>query len=141
MAKTLTRTVYVDGVAYGPASAIPEDVAKRITNPKVWADADAPAPAPAGVVPAASARPAGEPPSDSWTVKELKAFAKDHDVALGDSRAKEQILAVLAEAGHGVAPQGDGDEDGQEGAESDDDGDPAEAEDAGADQSPEGDES
>ena len=140
MAKRLTRTVFVDEVAYGPDSAIPEAVAKRITNPKVWADADVPAAAPAGVVPAASARPAGEPPSDSWTVKELKAFAKDHDVALGDSRAKEQILAVLAEAGHGAAPQGDGN-DGQEGAESDDDGDPAETEDAGAEQSPEGDES
>lgn len=140
MAKRLTRTVFVDDVAYGPDSAIPEAIAKRITNPKAWADADASAPAPAGVVPAA-ARPTGEPPNGDWTVKELRAFAKDHDVALGDSRAKEQILAVLAEAGHGVAPQGDGDEDGQEGAEPDDDGDPAEAEDAGADQSPEGDES
>lgn len=107
MAKTLTRTVYVDGVAYGPASAIPEDVAKRITNPKVWADADAPAPAPAGVVPATIAeRPADEPPSAEWTVRELKDFAKAEGIALGDARAKDQILAVLADAGH-AGPEGD----------------------------------
>ena len=30
MAKRLTRTVFVDGVAYGPASAIPEDVATQV---------------------------------------------------------------------------------------------------------------
>lgn len=107
MAKTLTRTVYVDGVAYGPASAIPEDVAKRITNPKAWADADAPAPAPAGVVPAAAAeRAADEPPSAEWTVRELKDFAKAEGIALGDARAKDQILAVLADAGH-AGPEGD----------------------------------
>ncbi|MEJ6544499.1 hypothetical protein PQI65_15025 [Brachybacterium paraconglomeratum] len=106
MAKTLTRTVYVDGVAYGPTSAIPEDVAKRITNPKAWADADAPAPAPAGVVPAAAERPADEPPSAEWTVRELKDFAKAEGIALGDARAKDQILAVLADAGH-AGPEGD----------------------------------
>lgn len=115
MAKTLTRTVYVDGVAYGPASAIPEDVAKRITNPKVWADADAPTPAPAGVVAVPGPqRPADEPPSDEWTVRELKDFAKAQGIALGDARAKDQILAVLAEAGHGADPAGDdaGEEEG-----------------------------
>ena len=108
MAKTLTRTVYVDGVAYGPASAIPEDVAKRITNPKAWADADAPAPAPAGVVQGAAERPADEPPSAEWTVRELKDFAKAEGIALGDARAKDQILAVLADAGH-AGPEGDDD--------------------------------
>lgn len=107
MAKTLTRTVYVDGVAYGPASAIPEDVAKRITNPKVWADADAPAPAPAGVAAAPAAlRSADEPPSLEWTVRELKDFAKAKGIALGEARAKDQILAVLADAGH-AAPEDD----------------------------------
>lgn len=109
MAKKLTRTVFVDGVAYGPASAIPEAVAKRITNPKAWGDADAPAPAPAGVVPAAAAanpRSTDEPPSAEWTVRELKDFAKAQGIALGESRAKDQILAVLADAGHGE-PSGD----------------------------------
>lgn len=110
MAKRLTRTVFVDGVAYGPASAIPEDVAKRITNPKVWADADASAPAPAGVVAAAGPqRPADEPPSDEWTVRELKDFAKAEGIALGDARAKDQILAVLADAGHGTPAGADDD--------------------------------
>jgi hypothetical protein len=125
MAKKLTRTVFVDGVAYGPASAIPADIAARITNPKVWADADAPAPAPAGVVTsgaADSARADDEPPSGEWTVRELKEFAKAQGIALGEARAKEQILAVLADAGHGAAadPSGDdGDAQGEddEGAE------------------------
>lgn len=116
MAKTLTRTVYVDGVAYGPASAIPEDVAKRITNPKAWADADAPAPTPAGVVQAAAERPADEPPSAEWTVRELKDFAKAEGIALGDARAKDQILAVLADAGHAGA---EGDDEGEDAAAAD----------------------
>lgn len=115
MAKRLTRTVFVDGKAYGPASAIPAEVASRITNPKVWIDDDAPAPAPAGVV-ADAERPADEPPSAEWTVRELKDFAKAQGIALGEARAKDQILAVLADAGHGVAvdpgpsEQGEGDD-------------------------------
>lgn len=128
MAKTLKRTVFVDEVAYGPSSAIPEAVAKRITNPKAWADADASAPAPAGVVSAPAEHPVDRPPSDDWTVKELKAFAKQHDVALGEARAKDQILVVLAEAGHGAAePAPEGAEDGQsedaDGEESEQDSD------------------
>lgn len=104
MAKKLTRTVFVDGVAYGPASAVPDDIAARITNPKAWVDADAPAPAPAGFVPAtASVRSLDEPPSLEWTVRELKDFAKAQGIALGENRAKDQILAVLATAGHGPA--------------------------------------
>lgn len=120
MAKRLTRTVFVDGVAYGPASAIPEDVAKRITNPKVWADADASASAPAGVVPAAAPeRSADEPPSLDWTVRELKDFAKAQGIALGEARAKDQILAVLAEAGHGAPAESDDDEPAGDEPESD----------------------
>lgn len=103
MAKKLTRTVFVDGVAYGPASTVPDDIAARITNPKAWVDADAPAPAPAGFVPApAPVRSFDEPPSLEWTVRELKDFAKAQGIALGEARAKEQILAVLATAGHGT---------------------------------------
>lgn len=103
MAKKLTRTVFVDGVAYGPASTVPDDIAARITNPKAWVDADAPAPAPAGFVPAtAPVRSLDEPPSLEWTVRELKDFAKAQGLALGEARAKEQILAVLATAGHGT---------------------------------------
>ena len=122
MEKRLTRTVFVDGVAYGPASAIPEAVAKRITNSKAWADADAPAPAPAGVVPSAAAdnpRSADEPPSGEWTVRELKDFAKAQGIALGEARAKDQILAVLADAGHGEPAAADPEADGADTGDAD----------------------
>lgn len=36
--KKLATYVHVDGVAYGPDSDVPADVAKQITNPKAWAD-------------------------------------------------------------------------------------------------------
>lgn len=39
--------------------------------------------------------PDGEP-SDSWTVAQLKAYAAEHDVDLGDAKNKPDILAVLA---------------------------------------------
>lgn len=32
----LARTVHVDGVAYGPGDPVPDDVAKKIRNPKAW---------------------------------------------------------------------------------------------------------
>lgn len=37
MARQLAFTVYVDGVAYGPDSDVPAEVAKRIDNPGAWA--------------------------------------------------------------------------------------------------------
>lgn len=42
MARRLNTFVYVEGVAYGPDSEVPDEVAERITAPGVWAD-EAPA--------------------------------------------------------------------------------------------------
>lgn len=36
--RKLTTYVHVDGQAYGPGDEVPADVAKRITNDKVWAE-------------------------------------------------------------------------------------------------------
>lgn len=36
--RRLATYVYVDGVAYGPESDLPAEVAKVITNPKAWED-------------------------------------------------------------------------------------------------------
>lgn len=110
MAKRLTRTVYIDGVAYGPASVIPADVAKRITNPTVWVDDDSEGAPDPGVQspPPAAARADGEPPSDDWTVKELRDYAKAHSITLGAAKAKPEILEVIAEHAAGEAPVGDG---------------------------------
>lgn len=35
--KKLATYVHVDGQEYGPDSDVPADVAKKITNPDVWA--------------------------------------------------------------------------------------------------------
>lgn len=100
MAKRLTRTVFIGGVAYGPASVIPEDIAAQITNPKVWADADASAPAPAGAVvggaqPVAPAGAEVPVPDAEATVKELRDYAKAKGITLGAAKAKPEILKVL----------------------------------------------
>lgn len=112
MAKRLTRTVYIGGEAYGPSSVIPADVAKRITNPNVWVDDDSEgAPDPGVQSPPPAARADGEPPSEDWTVKELRDYAKARSITLGDAKAKDAILAVLAEHTAGDAPAGDGADD------------------------------
>lgn len=127
MAKRLTRTVYIGGEAYGPSSVIPADVAKRITNPNVWVDDDSEgAPDPGVQSPPPAARADGEPPSEDWTVKELRDYAKARSITLGDAKAKDAILAVLAEHAAGGTPtEGDIDESdgpgaGGEESESDD---------------------
>lgn len=37
-------------------------------------------------------------PDSTWTVKELRAYARDHDITLGTVTSKGDILAVIAEA-------------------------------------------
>lgn len=98
MGKKLTRTVFVDDVAYGPASAIPAEVAARITNPTVWEDIDDES-APAGVVADTSGSAPGvgdvTVPDAESTVKELRDYAKATGVVLGTAKTKPEILAVL----------------------------------------------
>lgn len=38
MSRRLNTFVHVRGVVYGPADEVPDDIAKLITNPNVWAD-------------------------------------------------------------------------------------------------------
>lgn len=40
MVRKLEVSVWVDEVRYGPDKPVPDDVAKKITNPDVWADDD-----------------------------------------------------------------------------------------------------
>lgn len=42
MAARLAGFVHVDGVAYGPDSDVPADVAKRIVNPDAWEGGEVP---------------------------------------------------------------------------------------------------
>lgn len=140
MAKRLTRTVFVGGVAYGPSSAIPAAVAAKITNPKVWVDDDGALEVASGVAGNGSsgAVPAGGDvpvPDAEATVKELRDYAKAQGVVLGAAKTKPEILQVL---GLGVDPdedeQQDSDGDSVPEADSADDVDEHEADDAdGAD--------
>lgn len=114
MAKRLTRTVFVGGVAYGPSSAIPAAVAAKITNPKVWADDDGPPEAASGAIgnDSSGTAPAGADipvPDAEATVKELRDYAKAQGVVLGAAKTKPEILQVL---GLGDAPAEDDQEDG-----------------------------
>lgn len=43
MGRRLNTYVHVDGIAYGPESDVPDEVAERITAPGVWVDSDKPA--------------------------------------------------------------------------------------------------
>lgn len=67
---------------YGPGDDVPADVAKRITNPAAWESDD---------------QEDGEP-SESWTLPELKAYAGQREIDLGDATKKADILAVIQAA-------------------------------------------
>lgn len=54
-AKRLAGYVHVGGQVYGPASDVPPEVAKQITNPKAWADGESAEPAPEKKTPAKKA--------------------------------------------------------------------------------------
>lgn len=119
MAKRLTRTVFVEGVAYGPSSVLTKAVAAKITNPKAWADADESAPAPAGAgstgAQTSSAADADVPvPDAEATVKELRDYAKAKGITLGAAKAKPEILAVLGLDADGQGTDGDQEPSGSE---------------------------
>ena len=80
-----------DGVshAFGPDDTLPEWAEGIITNPDVWAekpDADSDS----------DEFPEGDI-DDTWTVKQLKAYAKAEDIDLGDAKTKADILSKIAE--------------------------------------------
>lgn len=102
-----------DGVSheFGPGSKVPGWAAELITNPDVWAKA------PAKVEDDDSADdakaddtddsadadesekvelPEGDI-TDAWTVKQLKAYAKDQGIDLADAKTKADILSKIAE--------------------------------------------
>jgi hypothetical protein len=84
MSRKLNTTVHIHDAqgqtlhVFGPDDEVPADLAKLITNPKVWAETDA----------------EGEP-SEAWTVAQLKAYADEHSIDLGDATKKADILAAI----------------------------------------------
>ena len=50
------------------------------------------------VKPKPAAPPKSETPDDTWTVKELQAFAEEHEIDLGDASKKADILAAIEAA-------------------------------------------
>lgn len=108
----LQQNVWLGDVLYRRGTTPPADVAKKITNPNVWGGPIA------VVAPTAGALTLSTPtttvvqdpeddasetpvypqglPDDSWTVKDLRAWAKDNDLTLGEAKAKPQILEAIA---------------------------------------------
>lgn len=86
--KTYVHVHDADGVshAFGPDDTVPGWAEKAITNPDVWADA-----------PASESEDAPEgDPDDSWTLKELKAYADANDVDLDGAKSKADVLSKLS---------------------------------------------
>lgn len=97
MARRLIAYVHVDGVAYGPDSKVPADVAKRIGD-HAWTDADEAA---ADEQPAGGGQSTEAPPRsgrgsgvDAW-----RAFAEQHDVEVAADASREDIIAACEAAG------------------------------------------
>ncbi|MFC9786438.1 hypothetical protein [Rhodococcus sp. NPDC127528] len=75
---------------FGPGDDVPAWAAEVITNPAAW-DGDAPDP-----VDTDDAADLDGGPSDSWKVPELKAYAAEHGIELGEATKKADILAAIA---------------------------------------------
>ncbi|MDR6861969.1 hypothetical protein [Phycicoccus sp. 3266] len=86
--KALAANVWVDGTLYEAGSTPPKDVADEITNPKAWGESDSSD---------ARSYPEGTP-SEDWKVDELKAYAADNSVDLGDAKTKADIVSILGKA-------------------------------------------
>lgn len=82
--KTYVHVHDKDGIshAFGPDDTVPAWAEEMITNPDVWAEA-----------------PDGSQgdPDESWTLKELKAYADANDVDLDGAKSKADVLSKLAE--------------------------------------------
>lgn len=80
-----------DGVshAFGPDDTVPGWAEELITNPDVWAED------PEGYEDS-DELPDGDV-DDTWTVKQLKDYAKSEDIDLGDAKTKKDILSKIAE--------------------------------------------
>lgn len=109
--KTLTRAVWVDDVLWRIGTTPPPEVAKKIANPDVWGEAAVvPSQQPGAVTittgPTSTTVetddeelaefPDGDP-DDTWSVKDMRAWAKANELTLGEAKAKPQILAKIAE--------------------------------------------
>lgn len=99
MPRHLIATVYVDDVAYGPGSNVPDAVAAQITNPAAWSELD---PNAAGYDEPAGGQGQGDERS------QLESLSKADLVALAESRGadaagtKAELVDRLA--GPSVAP-------------------------------------
>ena len=99
MSRRLIAYVHVDGVAYGPDSKVPADVAKRIGDHAWTTDSDEAAdeqPAGGGQSPSTveapprSGRGSGV---DAW-----RAFAEQHDLDVDADATREDIIAAAEAA-------------------------------------------
>lgn len=91
MSRKLATYVHIDGEVYGPDDKVPADVAKRITNPKAWADGKG------------SAGDDADPPEGyaALDAKGLKAEidkrndGRDADAKISKAGGKDTLIAAL----------------------------------------------
>jgi hypothetical protein len=98
--RTLNMHVHVDGVWYRPGATPPPEVAKRITNPDVWAGDAEPeqaTPAPGKDTGEATGGNLPEPPragkgsgTDAWL-----AYAKDQRIEVPEDAGRDDIIALV----------------------------------------------
>jgi hypothetical protein len=107
MARRLHSYVHVDGVAYGPDSDVPAEVAKRIGD-HAWtddSDQDGDEPADVGFTdPTAQQSPtgAGEAPPRSGRgsgIEAWRTFAEQNGVGTDSDMSREDIIAACEAAG------------------------------------------
>jgi hypothetical protein len=102
----LTTFVHVDGTWYGPGRNVPDDVAAKITNPRVWADGHIPTVpdsdaedrvrAGATTDPIQAAQPeVGDRPRGNASREEWASYAARLSVAVSDDMTRDAIVAAV----------------------------------------------
>ena len=93
----LAAYVFAGNRWFGPGDDVPADVAAEITNPKAWVGGKVPD---LGSEDTGGTVPDGEP-SESWKNAQLKAYAAEHGIDLGDASTKAEYLAAIVAATSG----------------------------------------
>jgi len=104
--RRLNTFVHVDGVAYGPDSEVPAEVAKRIGD-HAWQQDDGevrgePGPEAVGFTdPGTGGRTAGAPPRSGRGsgIEAWRAFAEQNGVGVDSDMSREDIIAAAEAAG------------------------------------------
>ncbi|MBF9135320.1 hypothetical protein I0C86_41455 [Plantactinospora sp. S1510] len=101
--------VHLGNERYGPFDPVPEDAARRITNPKAWVAGEVPqfvdsdTAEPGDEEPAAPTRRSTVPPPPrvgrGSGIEAWASFAEANDVDVPDGASRDEIIAACEDAG------------------------------------------